>query len=224
MVMIKETVEARRALLELYFASLRGKHSNVVKIAEIGNEESLALSCCLIEALATRKYDNNSELHANRKCLRNFSKARAFTEMLQEYSGFDFWKQIFSEAILSYLPDKLFTPNDYEELYYLVLSMERRLYSEDELRPIFVRSAKNRKQAEWFENYICKASMGSLIYSNVRSKLVHDVSHDVFVTEYKWNDQSIPEINSSFMAGCVLNIINNLEEISMESLTFWWEQ
>jgi len=220
----KEIAETRRALIEVYFLSLKSKYSNIVKIADIGNEESLVLSCCLIEALATRKYKDYGDLSPGRRLIPNFSKAQAFTEFLQEYSGFGFWKQVFSEAVLNYLPEKLFPPNDYEDIYHLVVSLERRLYSEAELLEILLQASKNKRQEDWLSNHLCKASVGSLVYSDVRSQLVHDVSHNVFTTRYLWDGKPIPEINSSFMAQCLLNIINSLEQLSIDSLTFWWEQ
>lgn len=224
MLIVEESTETKRALIEFYFSSLKSKHSNIVKIAEVGNEESLVLSCCLIEALATRKYKDYGDLSPGRKQLPSISKARAFTELLQEHSGFSFWKQIFSEAVLNQLPEKLFSPDDYEDLYFLIVSLDRRLYSEEELQGIMLHRARNNRQKDWLKSYLCKASVGSLIYSDVRSQLVHDVSHKVFTTDYHWDGKAIPEINSSFMAQCLLNIINSLEQLSVESLTFWWEQ
>lgn len=213
---------AREELIKLYFNHLDNKLEKIREISKISEEESLMLCCCYTEALGVRQYQAIDYIDPPRKAIPYFSKSAAFTEILAQLSGYDFWDKIHPLGLLDYMP-KMFN-NAYQEYMIALNEIGYELREKEFIIEHVYKLFENKNQKDWFETHIHKGTIGNLTYSKVRSEIVHNITHEPIKYLATWKGCQLPEINYELMENCLSNIIVNLKSVSLEKNTFWWEQ
>ncbi|MBL4868280.1 MAG: hypothetical protein JKY67_18090 [Pseudomonadales bacterium] len=141
--------QSRLVLINKYFAHLDQKIQTLTEISNVSEEESLTLACCYIEALGVRQYQEVEFTNPPRKAIPYFSKAVAFTEVLENYSGYEFWDKINPIGLLDFMP-KIFN-NNFQD--YMIALTE--IGGEVRETQVVLNRVKdihdNNKQSEWFE-------------------------------------------------------------------------
>ncbi|KAB0462028.1 hypothetical protein [Vibrio kanaloae] len=204
---------------KVYLEHLELKLAKIREIAQTSEEEALALCCCYIEAIGSRRFQLSGDGAESKT---RYSKAEAFTDTLVKFSGYEFWDKIHPVGLLGCLPSKSFSRN-YDA--YVVKLTE---IGESVREPEFVREQVkelhlNFNQRKWFEDHIHKGSIGSIAYSKVRSEIVHNISHEPFTFTAMYNDVKLPDLDYELMESCLSNVLDNLKQLSEENNKFWWE-
>mgnify|MGYP006948914139 CR=1 FL=1 len=198
------------------------KLSNAQKLSKHYPEEALLLCCCYIEAIGVRQYREIDYVVPPRKQILNFSKSKAFTEILTKYSGITFWDKIHPIGLLEYLP-KSFN-NNYQGFMLVLQRIGSELRESEYVIGQMKTEIENREQLEWLEKHIHKGSIGNIAYTKVRSELVHNITHQQISFRATWEGKRIPDIDFLLMHKCLKSIIHKLKNKSLEENTFWWEQ
>jgi hypothetical protein len=203
---------------EVYLKHLEFKLEKIREISKISEEEALALCCCYIEAIGSKRYElaNQGIERAAR-----YSKSAAFTDTLVNFSGYDFWDKIHPVALLGCLP-KIFDKN-YDEYVVKLSEIGDSVRDADFIRDHVEKLFLNSKQREWFANHTHKGSIGSLAYSKVRCEIVHNISHEPIAFLAPHNELKLPDIDYELMENSLANIIKNLKQLSIEHKKLWWE-
>ncbi|NBI54689.1 hypothetical protein [Photobacterium alginatilyticum] len=202
---------------EVYLKHLELKLEKIREISKISEEEALALCCCYIEAIGSKRY----ELANQGKRGGRYSKTAAFTDTLVNFSGYDFWDKIHPIALLGYLPE-IFDKN-YDEYVVELNEIGDSVREPDFVRAHIEKLYLNSEQRKWVKKHIRKASIASLAYSKVRCEIVHNISHQPISFLASHNVNKLPDIDFKLMDSCLTNIIDNLRQLSIEHKKVWWE-
>lgn len=201
-----EDIKAKASFIEAYFDDLRRRVEFLPKLHATGYEnEALLLCCCYIEGLGSSLYWPDE------------ASARNFVRVLEKQGSEEMLWHIHPRQLLSALEVRM--PKLYQRISDRLAAAfatgQDALRTKEEVITL-VNDRLTVEEMQQLKGHLWRGTLASLVYSNIRSPLVHGLSASpILLSRTTLRGQQVPVLDFALLYPQLSEILERVRELSV---------